>query len=99
MINRIPLRYKIAAAAGAAFVILIVGAAAFIADTRDAAAIGLVSHTHEVIETTDAVLQRLIDAETAERGFLLTGDTTYLSPYHGADADVRRHLLQVTDLT
>ena len=99
MISRIPLRYKIAAAAGAAVVILIVGAAAFVSDSRDAVAIGLVSHTHQVIETTDAVLQRLVDAETAERGFLLTGDTTYLAPYAGADADVRRNLAQVKALT
>jgi signal transduction histidine kinase len=99
MINRIPLRYKIAAAALAALVILIVGAAAFIADGRDAVAIAAVSHTHDVIETTDAVLQRLVDAETAERGFLLTGDTTYLSPYQGAGADVRRNLTRVKQLT
>src|SRR5215469_5414372 len=99
MINQLPLRYKIAAAAGAAGVMLIVGIAAFVADTRDVAAIALVSHTHEVIETTDAVLQRLVDAETAERGYLLTGDTTYLAPYHGADADVRRHLQAVKFLT
>ncbi|HZS59430.1 MAG TPA: CHASE3 domain-containing protein [Gemmatimonadaceae bacterium] len=99
MINKLPLRYKIAAAAGAAGVMLIVGIAAFAADTRDAAAIALVSHTHEVIETTDAVLQRLVDAETAERGYLLTGDTAYLAPYQGADADVRRNFQRVKILT
>src|SRR5271170_1319577 len=99
MVNRVPLRYKIAAAAGAAVVILIVGAASFVADARDAVSIALVSHTHDVIETTDAVMQRMVDAETAERGFLLTGDTTYLSPYTGADADVRRNLARVKQLT
>jgi signal transduction histidine kinase len=99
MINRIPLRYKIAAAAGAAVVILIVGAAAFVANSRDDTAIALVEHTHEVIETTDGVLQRLVDAETAERGYLLTGDTLYLGPYAGADADVRRSIEQLQFLT
>jgi signal transduction histidine kinase len=99
MVKRTPLRYKIAAAAGSAVVILIVGAAAFVADSRDAVAIALVSHTHSVIESTDAVLQRLVDAETSERGFLLTGDTMYLAPYVGADADVRRNLAQVKLLT
>ena len=99
MVNRIPLRYKIAAAAGTAVVILIVGSASYIADARDADAIALVSHTHSVIETTDAVLQRLVDAEAAERGFLLTGETAYLTPYTGADADVRRNLAQVKFLT
>src|SRR5215469_4834240 len=99
MINQLPLRYKIAAAAGAAGVMLIVGIAAFVADTRDVAAIARVAHTHEVIETTDAVLQRLVDAETAERGYLLTGDTAYLAPYAGANADVMKNLAQVGAMT
>jgi signal transduction histidine kinase len=99
MINRIPLRYKFGAAAGAAVVILAVGAAAFVADSRDAAAIAMVAHTHEVIETTDAVLQRLVDAETAERGYLLTGDSLYLGPYIGAGSEVRRRVAQLGTLT
>jgi signal transduction histidine kinase len=99
MINRIPLRYKFAAAAGVAVVILVVGAAAFISDSRDAAAIAMVEHTHEVIETTDGLMRRLVDAETAERGYLLTGDSLYLAPYAGAGISVRAILAQLQYLT
>src|SRR5688572_26604548 len=31
---------------------------------------------------------RLVEAETAQRGFLITGDSTYLAPYTGARRDV-----------
>lgn len=41
----------------------------------------LVVHTHEVIETTKDVLIGLDDAETGQRGYLLSGDRRYLEPY------------------
>ncbi len=42
----------------------------------------LVAHTHEVIETLEQVLSELTDAETGQRGYLLTGEERYLEPYH-----------------
>ena len=36
----------------------------------------------------ETLLRRLIDAETAQRGFLLTGRESYLAPYDNADRDV-----------
>lgn len=44
----------------------------------------LVIHTHEVIETTKDVLIGLDDAETGQRGYLLSGDRRYLEPYDKA---------------
>ena len=44
----------------------------------------LVVHTHEVIETTKDVLIGLDDAETGQRGYLLSGDRRYLDPYDKA---------------
>ncbi|HWY88630.1 MAG TPA: CHASE3 domain-containing protein [Gemmataceae bacterium] len=44
----------------------------------------LVARTLEVMEVTDAVLLTLVDAETGERGFLLTGKEDFLKPYHAA---------------
>jgi len=41
----------------------------------------LVVHTHEAIEMTKDVLIGLDDAETGERGYLLSGDRRYLEPY------------------
>lgn len=48
-----------------------------------------VDHTHQVIESLDAVLTDLVNAETGQRGFLLTGENSYLQPY--ASALVRLH--------
>lgn len=44
----------------------------------------LVVHTYRVIDTTKDVLIALDDAETGERGYLLSGDRRFLHPYDGA---------------
>lgn len=38
------------------------------------------------------VMQHMIDAETGQRGFLLTGDVKYLEPYEVATEDMKRTL-------
>ncbi|MBY0426112.1 MAG: CHASE3 domain-containing protein, partial [Cytophagales bacterium] len=40
-----------------------------------------VNHTHEVISSTERLLSYLKDAETGQRGYLLTQDSAYLKPY------------------
>ena len=47
----------------------------------------LVSHSNSVIRHTDGVLSTLKDAETGQRGFLLTGEEAFLQPYNGAKAE------------
>ncbi len=44
----------------------------------------LVVHTYRVIDTTKDVLIALDDAETGERGFLISGDHRFLEPYDRA---------------
>jgi signal transduction histidine kinase len=43
-----------------------------------------VSHTHDVIRDIDELGIGLRDAEIAQRGFLLTGEDSYLEPYNAA---------------
>jgi signal transduction histidine kinase/CheY-like chemotaxis protein/CHASE3 domain sensor protein/HAMP domain-containing protein len=43
-----------------------------------------VSHTHRIISDLDGTLSVLKDAETGQRGFLLTGRDKFLKPYAGA---------------
>jgi CheY-like chemotaxis protein/CHASE3 domain sensor protein len=45
-----------------------------------------VDHTLQVTERLDGLLSMFQDAETGQRGFLLTGDEEYLEPYHAAIA-------------
>ncbi|HEY7895343.1 MAG TPA: CHASE3 domain-containing protein [Gemmatimonadaceae bacterium] len=48
---------------------------------------GEVAHTHQVIEHLERVLARLTDAETGQRGYLLTGRGDYLQPYLASERD------------
>ena len=43
-----------------------------------------IMHTHEVILSLDNLLSAMKDAETGQRGFLITGDEKYLTPYDTA---------------
>ena len=40
-----------------------------------------VNHTNEVLHQLSAIERALLQAESSERGYLLTGDTTYLATY------------------
>jgi PAS domain S-box-containing protein len=48
----------------------------------------LVLHSHEVIETTQGLLSEVQDAETGQRGYLITQDPFYLDPYRAALREV-----------
>ena len=43
-----------------------------------------VEHTNEVLRNIAATERALLEAESAERGYLLTGETTYLDAYNRA---------------
>jgi PAS domain S-box-containing protein len=47
-------------------------------------ATGEVQRSHQVIENVAHLLSALQDAETGQRGYVLTGEPAYLNPYHGA---------------
>ena len=58
-----------------------------------------VTHTHEVLEEVAHALSFLKDAETGQRGFLLTGNEAYLEPYTGALAAIERTMNDLRALT
>ncbi len=43
-----------------------------------------VESAYQTVGTLDKTLQLLQDAETGQRGYLLTGDSNYLDPYNSA---------------
>ena len=59
----------------------------------------LVLHTHEVLIAIDELLSTTQDAETGQRGYLLTGNERYLEPYTNAVGAVAAKLDAVTTLT
>jgi methyl-accepting chemotaxis protein len=47
-----------------------------------------VDHTFQVMSGIDNVLLRLQDAETGQRGFIITGDEAYLAPFKSAEQEL-----------
>ncbi len=68
----------------AVFIIVAVGAAALRSTAATVESAGWVAHTLEVRAELEATFAALIGAETAVRGYVITGDTTYLTPYDSA---------------
>jgi len=58
-----------------------------------------VSHTQTVIAEARALLGSMVDAETGERGYLISGDEIYLQPYNTALSNVPRHIGRLKELT
>jgi len=58
-----------------------------------------VNHTHEVENQVAGVLSILKDAETGQRGFLITGEETFLKSYHGAYERATQQVEAVKELT
>jgi len=59
----------------------------------------LVAHTMEVIRETQGLASAIKDAETGQRGFLLTGDESYLEPYNDATRSLESSLIRARTLT
>ncbi|MBV6895239.1 diguanylate cyclase [Xanthomonas euvesicatoria] len=64
-----------------ALIFVVIGIGIFVGARRSLADAALVSHTHEVIGRVDEIQARVLDAESAQRGFLLTGNDAYLLDY------------------
>jgi methyl-accepting chemotaxis protein len=58
-----------------------------------------VDHTHQVIETTESMLSTMKDAETGQRGYVLTGDESYLAPYLEAEGAIAGEIKSLRELT
>lgn len=58
-----------------------------------------VVETHRVIIALERLLSSTQDAETGQRGFLLTGDEGYLEPYHAAALLIPSQLDEIAELT
>lgn len=79
---------KIAAGFALSFVLLVaIGSVAYqsigtLTHTSDA-----VDHTHLVLEHIASILSLVKDGETGQRGYVITGDSLFLEPYHAAVAN------------
>ncbi len=58
-----------------------------------------IRHSHTVIVSLNDLLSTAQDAETGQRGFLLTGDSRYLAPYEQATSAASARIEEVAALT
>ena len=56
-------------------------------------------HTYQVLNRIDKILENLTDAETGQRGFLLTEEENYLAPYTSAITAIDGNIGEVRKLT
>jgi len=55
--------------------------------------------TRRIVRATNTLISNLKDAETGQRGFLLTGEEKYLEPYNEALSRIPKELTELTAVT
>lgn len=92
--------WKVGAGVAAALILLAINA--FVSWRSTLALIEsdrLVEHTYQVLSELDAVLATMTDAETGERGFVITREERFLEPYRAAVTRVNGHVETLRRLT
>ncbi|MDQ3821480.1 MAG: CHASE3 domain-containing protein, partial [Acidobacteriota bacterium] len=51
-----------------------------------------VAHSHDVQDELDNTLSTIVEAETGQRGYIITGDEQYLAPYTRATSSINKHI-------
>ena len=91
---------KTTAGFGVALAALVgIGAFSFLSLSRLKNTSNQVEHTYKVINKLGTLLSQLTDAETGQRGYLLTGEIRYLKPYNNAIASIDQNLDELQELT
>ena len=91
---------KIGASFGVALTLLLaVGAVSYNGISKLIDSANWVTHTHQVLSGLDEAFGSLRDAETGQRGYVITGEERYLEPYRGARQGVDRKLEELRRLT
>ena len=83
----------------AAVILPLVGWESYRDTVRVAKAAQARRHSYELGRVLDETRARVVDAETGQRGFLLTGDAAYLEPYHEAIKNLDRVTDELKKLT
>lgn len=87
---------KLALGFGVALVFpLLIGSIAYRSSASLLASRAPIVHTYQVLGELDGLMAALVDCETGQRGYLLTGDDKYLEPYEKGAASVDRALAHI----
>lgn len=71
----------------------------YLLDKEGQAKLETVIRTHDVLDESEKLYKQLINAETGQRGYLLTQDISYLTPYYSALDQVKEPFLNINKLT
>src|SRR3954453_22374232 len=79
--------------------LILIGVASYLGTNRLIETGRRVEQSHQVLQGLDALMLALKDAETGQRGYLLTGKEEYLAPYSEALGTIDRLLRSLKFLT
>jgi signal transduction histidine kinase len=97
--SRAATRWRPLLALGPAILVVVLGAVTYSGVRMAIAGRAAVIHTRDIIEATQAVVSDLQNAETGERGFLITGDESYLEPFNAGSAALHTDTAALRRLT
>ncbi|WP_228454855.1 CHASE3 domain-containing protein [Polaribacter haliotis] len=81
------------------FAILCMGGFAYQHTQKLVMSFEMVQHTYEVNVELEQILSYLKDAETGQRGFLITKDTVFLEPYYSSRENSNNSFARLKELT
>lgn len=85
---------------GLSFLILLLStAASYISLNNLVSNLDQVNHTNSVINELENIISTLKDAETGQRGYLLSGQEEFLEPYYGAGKRILSTFVRIKQLT
>ena len=91
---------KVTSGTGAALLaFVLIGVFSYRSAVQDDSDRGWVMHTQLVLEGIGTVISDMTDAETGQRGYLLTGEESYLQPYRRGHSQVSEDLQTIRKLT
>jgi methyl-accepting chemotaxis protein len=80
-------------------ILLIVGLVAYRSIEKLTDTARWVDHTQQVLVSLENVLSTMKDAETGQRGYVLTGDDKYLEPFRSAQSAIAGEIRKARELT
>lgn len=83
----------------ASAILLVVAGLSYVSLLSNAEDRRRVAHTYQVLEKLSEVRTNITDAETGERGYILTGEARYLDSYDHGISKVHQNLQELRELT
>lgn len=98
------MRWSIGSKIGGGFtvavaVLIVIGGVSYGTTAKLVDSLDWLTHTHRVLDQVEALLSTMDNAETGQRGFIITGKESYLQPYEGARDAAEQKLKDLRELT